>query len=507
MKGLPDGWIAAKLEDICESITDGDHLPPPQVENGVPFLVIGDVRTGTIDFEGCRKVPEAYFAGLSHSRKPRRGDLLYTVTGSFGIPVLVTTDQPFCVQRHIAILRPAPNTDVRYMRHALATSMSFAEAAAIATGTAQKTVPLRGLRRLTIPLAPSQQQHHIVAAIESHFSRLDAATATLERVQRNLERYRGSVLTAAVEGRLVPTEAELAKKEGRSYEPASVLLKRIHAERRRRWEEAELARLKAKGKPPTDDRWKARYEEPAAPALEGLPELPEGWCWTSVAQVASISGGITKNANREKLPMQRPYLRVANVYANELRLNKIKHIGVSEDEAERTSLLPGDLLIVEGNGSVDQIGRVAMWDGSIAGCVHQNHIIRVRVEDPALAKWSLTWLLSANGRKHIEGAASSTSGLHTLSLSKVASLPLPLAPSVEQSRVRLEAERLLSEQDHLQGVLRQACHRAGRLRQAILKWAFAGRLVDQEQQPTPDSADARDPSDLASIAPQPHVTP
>lgn len=481
MSVLPDGWIAAKLEDVCASITDGDHLPPPQVENGVPFLVIGDVRTGTISFEGCRRVPEDYFASLSNSRKPRRGDLLYTVTGSFGIPVLVTTDQPFCVQRHIAILRPAPETDVRYLRHALATSTSFAQAAAIATGTAQKTVPLRGLRRLTIPLAPSQQQREIVAAIDSHFSRLDAATATLERVQRNLERYRASVLKAAVEGRLVPTEAELAKKEGRSYEPASVLLKRILAERRRRWEEAELAKLKAKGKAPTDDKWKAKYEEPAAPDTDGLPELPEGWCWARMAQIASISGGITKNANREKLQLRRPYLRVANVYANELRLDEIKHIGVTDDEAERASLLLGDLLIVEGNGSVGQIGRVAMWDGSIAECVHQNHIIKVRVDDRELAKWSLTWLLSANGRKHIEGAASSTSGLHTLSLSKVAGLPIPIAPSSEQSRVRLEVDRLLSEQGHLQEVLGHACQRTGRLRQAILKWAFEGRLAPTDE--------------------------
>ena len=114
-------------------------------------------------------------------------------------------------------------------------------------------------------MPPLPEQHRIVAAIESYFTRLDDAVATLERVQRNLKRYRASVLKAAVEGRLVPTEAELARAEGRDYEPASVLLERILAERRRRWEEAELAKLKAKGKTPKDDKWKAKYTEPVAP--------------------------------------------------------------------------------------------------------------------------------------------------------------------------------------------------------------------------------------------------
>ena len=94
--------------------------------------------------------------------------------------------------------------------------------------------------------------------------------ATLERVQRNLKRYRASVLKAAVEGRLVPTEAELARAEGRDYEPASVLLERILAERRRRWQEA---------------GGRGKYQEPVAPDTTDLPELPEGWCWATMDQV------------------------------------------------------------------------------------------------------------------------------------------------------------------------------------------------------------------------------
>ena len=112
------------------------------------------------------------------------------------------------------------------------------------------------------PFPPLREQHRIVAEIEAQFTRLDASVAALRRARANLKRYRASVLKAACEGWLVPTEAELAHSEGRDYEPAGVLLERILAERRARWE----SREKRRGK----------YEEPSAPDASGLPELPEG---------------------------------------------------------------------------------------------------------------------------------------------------------------------------------------------------------------------------------------
>ena len=88
-----------------------------------------------------------------------------------------------------------------------------------------------------------------------------------------------------------------------------------------------------------------------------------------------ISGGLTKNSKRHELPIKMPYLRVANVYYNELDLTEIKTIGVTENEIERTLLQKDDLLFVEGNGSKEQIGRVAIWNGSVENCLHQNHLI------------------------------------------------------------------------------------------------------------------------------------
>ena len=138
-------------------------------------------------------------------------------------------------------------------------------------GTSYPAVRDSDVREQIIPLAPFNEQKRIVAKMEELFSQLDAGMAELRRVQANLARYKASVLKAACEGRLVPTEAELARVEGRDYESGEELLRRILDERKKKWEEEQ----RAKGKDPS----KMNYREPEAPNTEGLPELPEGWVW------------------------------------------------------------------------------------------------------------------------------------------------------------------------------------------------------------------------------------
>jgi len=357
----------------------------------------------------------------------------------------------------------------------------------LAGGTTFAEISGKKAAEIPVCIPPLAEQDRIVGALEELFSKLDAAVTALERVRANLKRYRASVLKAACEGRLVPTEAELARREGRDYEPADVLLDRILKERRARWEAEEWARLRAQGKEPKDDRWKRRYKEPQPPDTSGLPELPEGWVWASIEQLGQVIGGITKNRQRGRLPLKVPYLRVANVYANELRLDDIEEIGVTETELQRVLLCPGDLLIVEGNGSRDQIGRVALWDGSIYPCAHQNHLIKIRLIEKDIAHYVLYWLLSPLGRSVIEDLASSTSGLYTLSLSKVAAVPVPLPPTSERHRIIDEVESRISLLDSIAGSIEVQFNRAHRLRQSILKRAFEGRLVPQDPSDEPAS--------------------
>jgi len=150
---------------------------------------------------------------------------------------------------------------------------------------------------------------------------------------------------------------------------------------------------------------------------------------------------------------------------------------VEEHELDKLLLHPGDMLVVEGNGSKDQLGRLAIWDGSISPCVHQNHIIKVRLLNIELGKWILLWLLSLPGRNFVEEVASSTSGLYTLSVNKVASLPILLPPFAEQQFIVEEVERRLSVNEEMTIQLEANLKRVDRLRQSILQRAFNGNLL------------------------------
>ena len=145
-----EGWGEATLAELATEITDGDHLPPPKASAGIPFITISNIQkyNRTIDFSDTFLVPQAYFDRLKPSKKPRVGDVLYTVTGSFGIPVLIENNHDFCFQRHIELIRPKAGVDSKTLCYLLLTEGVRRQASDGATGTAQKTVSLKVLRGL-----------------------------------------------------------------------------------------------------------------------------------------------------------------------------------------------------------------------------------------------------------------------------------------------------------------------------------------------------------------------
>lgn len=173
---LPDGWEWCRLNDLFSFITDGDHQAPPKSNTGIPFLVIGNLNKGIVSFDECKYVPIDYYERLDWSRKPCQGDVLYTVTGSYGIPIIVDNNEPFCVQRHVAILKSCSNTPITYLRYLFLSKYSYAYAEKIATGIAQKTVPLTGLRLMPIPVP----QHRTLLNIINLIKLVDAMSESLK---------------------------------------------------------------------------------------------------------------------------------------------------------------------------------------------------------------------------------------------------------------------------------------------------------------------------------------
>ena len=199
--------------------------------------------------------------------------------------------------------------------------------------------------------------------------------------------------------------------------------------------------------------------------------------YEKITNCFDVTGGLTKNSQREKFPIKMPYLRVANVYYNRLDLSEIKEIGVQESEIKDKLLKKDDLLFVEGNGSKEQIGRVAVWNGSIENCLHQNHIIKSRPLGTMLSKFALYYFISDFGREQILRVASSTSGLYTLSTEKVRNLNVPACPTSDQHRIVQEIESRLLQAEAAEASIAEALQKTEALRQSILKKAFSGELV------------------------------
>jgi type I restriction enzyme, S subunit len=228
--GIDEWRHNIRLADICESITDGDHLPPPKAATGVPFLTIGNVSDGRLDFSETRFVGRDYYEKLKPARIPRLGDVLYTVVGAtIGIPVLVECDRPFVFQRHIAILKPAKDTLPKFLLHLMNNRDVFNDAWSRTTGSAQPTLPLGGLRIIPVSLPTLAEQHEIVRRVEALFALANKIEARITAAIARANRLVQATLAKAYRGKLVPTEAEIAEQEGRDYETAERLLGRIQS--------------------------------------------------------------------------------------------------------------------------------------------------------------------------------------------------------------------------------------------------------------------------------------
>jgi type I restriction enzyme S subunit len=163
-------WEKVKLNDICSSIYDGDHNAPPKSDTGVPFVTISniDAADGSIDFSNTAHVPNSYFESLKPERRPRPGDVLYSVVGSFGIPSLVKDQKPFVFQRHVAILRPNDRIEPEYLYYSMKSRNFYHWADSVAIGAAQRTVTLGQLREKTIALPPLPAQQRIAGVLSAY---------------------------------------------------------------------------------------------------------------------------------------------------------------------------------------------------------------------------------------------------------------------------------------------------------------------------------------------------
>lgn len=189
-----------RVEQVCIHVTDGDHFPPPKAKMGIPFIMISNIKNNKIVWENTNYVETDYYYQIGEKRTPVKGDVLYTVTGSYGIPILVDFDNKFCFQRHIALLRPNECITQKFLYYVMQSPDVYRQASEQATGTAQKTVALSVLRKISIPYCDLNKQQIIVSEIESHFSVCDSIEQMIDTALQQANAIRQGILKQAFEG-------------------------------------------------------------------------------------------------------------------------------------------------------------------------------------------------------------------------------------------------------------------------------------------------------------------
>ena len=378
--------------------------------------------------------------------------------------------------------------DARYLEAFLLTPKATSAIDKMKTGGSDSGLNLTHdrFRPLPVPVAPLNEQRRIMDTVEEVTSDLDAGVAALERVQAKLKHYRAAVLKAAVEGALTADW----RAQHPATEPAPALLTRILAERRRRWEEAQLKKFKEVGKAPPKD-WKAKYQEPVAPDTANMPALPDGWCWATVEQLSAPEpNSITDGPFGSNL-MTAHY---TDAGPRVLRLQNIKdgsfadeRAHISEERFERLkkhAVQPGDIVIA---GLSENPPRACILPDSLGPAIVKADCIRFKPHQELSAECLCFFLNSIPTRMRMKQIVHGV-GRPRLNLGEIRAIALPLAPVSEQEVISTEVEDQISVIEHLEADLEAKLKSAQALRQSILRHAFTGQLVPQDTKDEPATA-------------------
>ena len=447
---LLDGWQIVPLKSIVSKLVDGSHNPPSKKETGRPMLSARNIENNNILFDDFRYISDEDFDREHARTRVEAGDVLLTIVGTIGRSAVVLSGMNgFTLQRSVAVLKPS-GVLPKYLMYQFQAPFIQHHFEKNARGTAQKGVYLKTLGQTPIRVAPLSQQKRIVAEIEKQFSRLDEGINNLKRVKVNLKRYKAAVLKAAVEGKLVETEAEIARRENRKYETGEQLLQRILETRRSQW------------------TGKGKYKEPAAADTTDLPELPEGWVWATADQLmALITDGehITPQRSDSGVLL----LSARNVLNGRLDFTQVDYIPEEEHQriCKRLTITEGDVLL-SCSGSV---GRSCV----VPHGVKFSLVRSVAVLRPAgiSSEFVCYQIQSPLLQSQIKSRQTQTAQANIFQ-GKIRQLVFPLPPEAEQHRIVAEVDRRLSLLRGTEIQVDVNLKRAERLRQSILQSAFRG---------------------------------
>ncbi|WP_328697262.1 restriction endonuclease subunit S [Streptomyces sp. NBC_00342] len=442
---LPAGWVRATIGELCDVNPRGFDEEPADSEliSQVPMAAV-EVATGRMDASKRVRYGDLKKKSLTTFQE---NDVLFAkitpcmengkiakAQGLTGGRALGSTE--FHVLRSRGAVLP------EYLMHFLLQSNVRKTAERHMTGAVgQRRVPRPYLAELEIPVPPLAEQHRIVAKLGDQLAHVEAGEGAVQ----------AALTASAVLEDLITGGGACGGLDGVECFPAPL--------------------------------------EPADSDDGVLPDLPLGWKWGRLGEIADVVGGVTKDGKKQGDPehVEVPYLRVANVQRGCLVLDRVEKIRVPEKKAQSLKLEFGDVLLNEG-GDRDKLGRGWIWEGQIEDCIHQNHVFRARVRGQVLDPRLLAWHSNAFGKNWCDRNGRQTVNLASISLRTIKLMPVPVPPKFMQGDLVKAVESRLAEAKSAQQVIQGVREQGEGLRSGLLHAAFTGTLVLQDPDDEPASA-------------------
>jgi type I restriction enzyme S subunit len=460
-------WKEIELRDLGHWGSGGtpSRSNPAYYNGNIPWLKIGDLSDGIVQSsEEC--ISQDGFDNSSAKMVPP-GAVLIAMYGSIG--KLGITRIPVATNQAIAYCKPYPKlARPEFLFYWLLSKRS--DLIALGKGGTQQNISQTVIKQLTIKVPTLDQQSLIIAELDKQLSRLDETVTTLKGIQAKLKQARASILKAAVEGRLVETEAELARIENRKYEHARDL---IAASLKLREQQHESVQQ-------TQDR-KRTYRKPTSVSYilsQDASLLPPGWAYASTEEVTSgnpYSLAIGPFGSNLKVSDYKdrgvPLVFVRNVRSNIFSLDNAVFVSQEKaNELKAHAAEPGDLLITKMG---DPPGDSAIYPSGLPRPIITADVIKLKPSDRFAVQYLLYATKSSFFRLQIQLATKGVAQ-KKVSLERFSKIYFPIPPYAEQVRIVNEIDRRFSVLDQVEATVHTSLARCGKLRQAILKRAFGG---------------------------------
>ena len=460
-------WSIVKSGDLFSFVTSGSRgWAKFYSDQGPVFLRVGNLDHDSISLD-LRNIQRVRPPGGTEGTRTRvqPTDILISITADVGMIGIIPEDfEEAYINQHVSLARPLSTVYPQYIAWYLSSPAAQRQFRELQRGATKVGLGLDDIRAVDVPLPLIQEQRRIVAEIEKQFTRLEVGVAALRRVQANLKRYRAAVLKGACEGRLVPTEAELAKSENQrpDFETGETLLSRIIIERRQKW------------------HGRGKYKEITSPKVTALPGVPVGWTWATLEQLAApepnsiTDGPFGSNLKTEHYVESGPrVIRLQNI-GDGTYVDEEVHISDSRFERLQKHQVFANDVVIAGFG--ENPPRTCLIPESLGPAIVKADCFRFKPHTAVLPKYMNTVLNSDPVRKRTKGMVHGL-GRPRLNLKEIKSILLPLPPLAEQARIVAEVDRRLSVVEELEALVSANLQRATRLRQSILQKAFTGELV------------------------------